>query len=63
MHVLHYVSDCVRLPGVPESVTQATLVKDGAPVKLVYAGDGVMLTIPTEQRDPLNTVVRLDGFK
>jgi len=60
VHVLNYVSDCVRLPGVPESGTRATLVKDGSRVKMTRAGDGVMLTIPAEQRDPLNTVVRLD---
>jgi len=63
VHVLNYVSDCVRLPGVPESVTRATLVKGGAPVKMTRAGDLVTLTIPAEQRDPLNTVVRLEVFK
>jgi len=60
VHALNYVGDCVRLPGVPAGVTRATLVKDGAPVKMARAGDLLALTIPAEQRDPLNTVVRLD---
>ena len=60
VHVLDYVSDCVRLPGVPASVSRAALVKDGSSLRMVRAGDGVTLTIPAEQRDPLNTVVRLD---
>jgi alpha-L-fucosidase len=59
VHMLDYVSDCVRLTGVPESLTQARLVRGGAAVAIQREGDRVMLTIPAEQRDGFDTVVAL----
>jgi alpha-L-fucosidase len=59
VHVLEYLSDCLRLEGVPAEVTTARLLKDGSAVKLARQGDQVILTIPAEQRDPFDTVVAL----
>lgn len=58
VHVLNYVSDCVTLTGLSGNY-QATLLRDGASVKSVVKDDTLILTIPPEQRDPINTVVEL----
>ena len=58
VHVLNYVSDCVTLKGLSGNY-QATLLRDGASVKSVVKDDTLILTIPPEQRDPINTVVEL----
>jgi alpha-L-fucosidase len=59
VHVLQYTSDCVKLSGAPENASQAYLLKDGSPVKLTTADGQVMLTLPSWQRDELDTVVVL----
>ena len=58
VHVLNYVSDCVTLTGLSGNY-QATLLHDGSPVKSAVKDDALVLTIPPEQRDPINTVVEL----
>ena len=58
IHVLNYVSDCITLKGLSGNY-QATLLSDGSPVKSVLKEDTLVLTIPPEQRDPINTVVEL----
>jgi alpha-L-fucosidase len=59
IHVLDYISDCVLLQNVPENITTAVLVKDNSPVKMARVGSKVILTIPPEQRNEFDTVVRL----
>lgn len=60
VHVLNYVSDVVPLKIVPASVKAATLLRDGSPVKLELQGDtAALLTIPYNQRDEFDTVVKL----
>jgi alpha-L-fucosidase len=59
VHLLENVSDWVRLRGVPDSVTGAHLLRDGAAVKMERNGAEVILSVPDERRDPLNTVVVL----
>ncbi len=58
VHILNYVSDCVTLKGLSGNY-QATLLRDGSPVKSAVKDDTLVLTIPPEQRDPINTVVEL----
>ncbi|PJF46774.1 MAG: alpha-L-fucosidase [Candidatus Thermofonsia Clade 3 bacterium] len=58
LHVLNYVSDEVYVPGVPHTA-QATLLRDGAPVRVKPAKDGIRLVLPEEARDPFDTVVKL----
>ena len=59
IHILKDVSNCVKLKNVPETVTSARLVRDGSPIALERRGDDVILTIPSELRDPLGTAVAL----
>ena len=59
VHMLDYISDCVSLQNVPENITTAVLVEDNSPVKMAREGSKVILTIPPEQRDEFDTVVRL----
>jgi len=59
VHVLDYISDCIALQNVPEKITTAVLVEDNSPVKMTRDGSKVILTIPPEQRDEYDTVVRL----
>jgi len=60
VHVLDYISDCVTLRGVPANVTRATLLKDGSSVRLTSRGENTVLTIQPDQRDPVDTVIRLE---
>lgn len=59
VHILDNVSDWVRLSGVPDTVSSAHLLRDGAPVELTRSGDQVILNVPDERRDPFDTVVVL----
>jgi len=60
LHLLHYLSDCVTLRDVPPDITRATLLKDGSPVKLTRQAETVTLTLPAQQWDAINTVVKLE---
>jgi alpha-L-fucosidase len=59
VHVLEYRSDCVVLQGVPETVMDATLLRDGTPIKTERRGEETILTITPDLRDPIDTVVVL----
>ncbi len=59
IHILNNISDSVTLTGVPDSVQQAHLLKGGAAVTLERRDGKVILTVPDEQRDPMDTVVVL----
>jgi hypothetical protein len=60
VHALEYISDCVTLRGSPVGLARATLVRDGSPVKLTARSENVGLTILPEQRDSIDTVIRLE---
>jgi alpha-L-fucosidase len=60
VHVLDYSSDCVTLRDVPTDVRKATLLKDGSPLKLTRRGENVVITIPPDQRDAMDTVIKLE---
>ena len=59
VHVLNYTSDWVSLTNVPETVKQAHLLRNGATVKMEHHDDKLVLCVPEEQRDSINTVVVL----
>jgi alpha-L-fucosidase len=59
VHVLNYVSDCVKLPALPAGNYTATLVSDGSSVKAGVRNGVFTLTIPEAQRDMFDTVVKL----
>jgi alpha-L-fucosidase len=60
IHSLDYVSDCIKLKSVPEHITRATLVRDGSPIKPERKGELTVLTLAPSQRDPINTVIKLE---
>jgi alpha-L-fucosidase len=59
VHLLEYVSDCVMLRGVPESVGAAYLLRDGTPIKTERRGEDFVLSVPPDGRVPFDTVVVL----
>jgi alpha-L-fucosidase len=59
IHVLAYNSDCVRLEGVPESISSAQLLKDGTPLPFQWKDQKLEVCIPPELRDPIDTVIAL----
>ncbi|MEZ4668385.1 MAG: alpha-L-fucosidase [Anaerolineae bacterium] len=60
VHVLDYLSDCVKLTNVPDAVTKARLLSDGSGVALERRDDKTILIIPATAHDPLDTVVVLE---
>jgi alpha-L-fucosidase len=60
VHALQYISDCVTLHGMPVDVTRASLLKDRSPVKLKTREEDTVLTILPQQRDMIDTVIRLE---
>jgi len=60
VHVLDYISDCVKLEGAPGTVSSASLLRDGSRVKMDWQENLLVLTIPTEQRDSVDAVIVLE---
>lgn len=60
IHVLDYLSDCVHLKGVSESVKRAYLLRDGTPLSMRWNEEALEVCIPAELRDPINTVLVLE---
>ena len=60
VHILDYVSDCVMLRAVPSDLKKAVLMKAGSPLKMLQRGETMVLTIPPQQRDAADTVIRLE---
>jgi alpha-L-fucosidase len=59
VHILRYLSDCVKLEGVPESVKSAHLLRDGTPLSAKWKDGKLEICIPPAFRDEFNTVVVL----
>ncbi len=59
IHVLNYISDIVILKNVPETVQRAHLLSDGQLVALERRNGDLMLSLPEQLHDPINTVVVL----
>jgi len=59
VHILDYKSDCVALSGVPDSITQARLLRNGASIEMDRHDKKLVLFVPEELRDPIDTVVVL----
>jgi alpha-L-fucosidase len=60
IHALDYISDCLTLREVPTTLTKATLLSDGSPVKLTHKAETSILTLSAAQRDANDTVIRLE---
>jgi alpha-L-fucosidase len=59
VHVLDDLSDGVTLEQVPETVYRARLLRDGTPLSFTRHGTGVIVLIPEDLRDPVDTVIEL----
>jgi alpha-L-fucosidase len=59
IHILEYISDCVKIQGLSGSVVSAKLLRDGSPIQIERLEDHAILTIPSELHDPIDTVVML----
>jgi alpha-L-fucosidase len=59
VHVLDYVSDCVIVNDVPETITRARLLRDGTPLEIERQEGKMTIKIPVEGRDLFDTVVEL----
>ena len=59
IHVLDYISDCVILKQLPETVAGARLLRDGTELAIEKHGDQFMICIPVDSHDPYDTVIEL----
>jgi alpha-L-fucosidase len=59
VHVLDYLGDCVTLEQVPETIKCARLLRDGSPLSFTRHDNKVVVLIPEELRDPVDTVIEL----
>jgi alpha-L-fucosidase len=59
VHLLNYASDCVRIENPTNTTYQASLLCDGSAVKCEAKEGWLALTVPSEQRDPMDKVVKL----
>jgi alpha-L-fucosidase len=60
VHVLDWPDATLALPPLPKAVKSARLLVGGRPVTFQSAASGVTLQLPSEGRDPNDTVVVLD---
>jgi alpha-L-fucosidase len=60
VHVLDWPDTSLLLPTLPGKIAAARLLKDGQAVPFVQQAQGVILTVPIERRDPIDTVVALE---
>jgi alpha-L-fucosidase len=59
IHVLQYLSDCIKLEGVPQSVKSAELLSEGKPLTMLSKDGMLEICIPPDLRNPFDTVVVL----
>jgi alpha-L-fucosidase len=59
IHVLDYISDCVVLKQLPETVAEARLLRDGTELAIEKHGNQFMICIPVDSHDPYDTVIEL----
>jgi alpha-L-fucosidase len=58
LHVLHWNGDSIELPVLPRKIESVTVL-NGAPVKTEELDNRLMVTVPPESRDTIDTVVKL----
>lgn len=61
VHVLDWPDNLLVLPSLPKPVRKASLLAGGSPVSLREVEGGLLLHLPPEGRDPINTVVVLES--
>ena len=60
VHVFDWPDQALLLPSLPSAVRSARLLNGGKPVELKTSDSGVILTLPTDARDPIDTIVVLE---
>jgi alpha-L-fucosidase len=60
VHVLDWADDGLLVPPLPGKVRAARLLTDGRPVTFVQQSEGVILNLPADRRDPIDTIVALE---
>ena len=61
VHVLDWPDEWLLLPRMPQSIRKATLLSGGGTVPTKDVEGGLMLKLPAAVRDPIDTVVVLEG--
>jgi alpha-L-fucosidase len=59
VHVLKWAQDKLVLPAIPARVLRASALTGGA-VQLAQNAQGIELTLPAAQRDPIDTIIALE---
>jgi alpha-L-fucosidase len=59
IHILQYLSDCISLESVPQSIKSAELLNKGKPFAMQSKDGKLEICIPPDLRDPFDTVVVL----
>jgi alpha-L-fucosidase len=59
VHVLNWDDEVLGISGLPK-VRSAALLSDGKKVEMQETPGGLVLRLPREQRDPVDTIVVLD---
>ena len=59
IHVLDYVSDCIVLHGMPDTVSQARLLRDRTPLTMKRQENKTIISVPPEAYDPYDTVIEV----
>ena len=59
-HVFDWPDPALVLPSLPSSVRSARLLDGGTPVEFKTGDGGVILTLPADVRDPIDTSVVLE---
>jgi alpha-L-fucosidase len=59
IHILQYLSDCIRLEGVPQSINSAVLLSEEKTLATQSKDGKLGICIPPDLRDPYDTVVVL----
>jgi alpha-L-fucosidase len=59
IHILQYLSDCIRLEGMPQFLKSAELLNEGEPLTMQLKDGKQEICVPPDLRDPFDTVVVL----
>jgi alpha-L-fucosidase len=60
LHIHDWPDELLAIPALPKPVTRASLLATGRPVTVREAEGGLLVRVPTDQRDAIDTVVVLE---
>jgi alpha-L-fucosidase len=59
IHALDYISDEIKLSDTPDTLKQATLLSNGESINMDWRDDKLVIRVPEDARDAINTVIVL----